>query len=94
MNIVHKAGNNNKNSYGLSRWKLPNTSYNTAYVPANAEPHIPIQGINIADVGTELFEEVRESYKQDKNCHILNSLIEKACKYTALENYLDDIWKI
>ncbi|MBW0477104.1 hypothetical protein O181_016819 [Austropuccinia psidii MF-1] len=93
MTIVHKAGNINKNSDGLSRWELCNTPVNPAYVPANAEPQILIEGINITDVGTELFEEVRESYKKDKNFHILTSLLEKACKDEALDNSLDDIWK-
>ncbi|MBW0498130.1 hypothetical protein O181_037845 [Austropuccinia psidii MF-1] len=63
MTIVHKAGNIHKNADGLSRWELNNTSENTAYVPKSAEPQIPTEGINITDVGTELFEEVRECYK-------------------------------
>ncbi|MBW0480666.1 hypothetical protein O181_020381 [Austropuccinia psidii MF-1] len=78
MTIVHKAGNNHKNADGLSRWELCNTPDNPAYVPANAEPQILIEGIKITDVGTELFEEVRESYKKDKNFHILTSLLEKS----------------
>ncbi|MBW0586508.1 hypothetical protein O181_126223 [Austropuccinia psidii MF-1] len=93
MTIVHKAGNIYKNAYGLSRWALPNKPYNPAYVPTSAEPQIPTEGINITDVGTEFFEEVRESYKQDKNCHILTSLLDKDCKDVALANSLDDIWK-
>ncbi|MBW0524088.1 hypothetical protein O181_063803 [Austropuccinia psidii MF-1] len=74
MTIVHKAGNIQKNADGLSRWVLANTPDNPAYVPLEAEPHIPIEGINLADIGTEFFEEVREAYKQNKNCHILTSL--------------------
>ncbi|MBW0549913.1 hypothetical protein O181_089628, partial [Austropuccinia psidii MF-1] len=61
MTILHKAGNIHKNADGLSRWTLPNTSDNPAYVPTSAEPQIPIEGIDIGDVGTEFFEEVRES---------------------------------
>ncbi|MBW0516653.1 hypothetical protein O181_056368 [Austropuccinia psidii MF-1] len=38
MTIVQKAGNIHKNSYGLSRWALPNTPDNPAYVPTGAEP--------------------------------------------------------
>ncbi|MBW0579740.1 hypothetical protein O181_119455 [Austropuccinia psidii MF-1] len=53
MTIVHKAGNIHKNADGLSRWELPNTPENPAYVPTSAEPHIPIEGINITDVGTQ-----------------------------------------
>ncbi|MBW0555998.1 hypothetical protein O181_095713 [Austropuccinia psidii MF-1] len=93
MTIVHKAGNIHKNSDGLSRWALPNTPENPAYVPIGAEPQIQIEGINIADVGTEFFEEVRDSYKLDKNCHILTSLLYKDCKDAALANSMDDIWK-
>ncbi|MBW0587432.1 hypothetical protein O181_127147 [Austropuccinia psidii MF-1] len=77
MTIVHKDGNIHKNADGLSRWALPNTLANPVYVTTSAEPQIPIEGINIKDVGTELFEEVRESYKQDKNCHIITSLLDK-----------------
>ncbi|MBW0474702.1 hypothetical protein O181_014417 [Austropuccinia psidii MF-1] len=79
ITIVKKSGNIQKNAYGLSRWALPNTPYNPAYVPETAEPQITIQGINNPDVGTELFEELRESYKQNNNFHILTSLIDKYC---------------
>ncbi|MBW0545064.1 hypothetical protein O181_084779 [Austropuccinia psidii MF-1] len=65
MTIVHKAGNIHKNAHGLSRWALPNTSENPDYVPTSAEPQIPIEGINITDVGTEFFDKARKSYKQD-----------------------------
>ncbi|MBW0570939.1 hypothetical protein O181_110654 [Austropuccinia psidii MF-1] len=77
MTIVHKAANIHNNADGLSRWELTNTPDNPAYVPTGAEPQIPIEGINITDVGTEFFEEVRDSYKLDKNCHIFTSLLEK-----------------
>ncbi|MBW0505843.1 hypothetical protein O181_045558 [Austropuccinia psidii MF-1] len=93
MTIVHKAGNIHKNSDGLSRWELPNTPKNSAYVPTSAEPQVPIEGINITDVGTEFFEEVRESYKQDNKCHILTAILDKDCKDASLANSLDDIWK-
>ncbi|MBW0574485.1 hypothetical protein O181_114200 [Austropuccinia psidii MF-1] len=93
MTIVHKAGNIHKNADGLSRWALPNTPDNPAYVPTSAEPQIPIEGINITDVGTEFFEEVRESYKQDKNCQILTALLDKDFKDVALANSLNDVWK-
>ncbi|MBW0526845.1 hypothetical protein O181_066560 [Austropuccinia psidii MF-1] len=93
MTIIHKAGNIQKNSDGLSRWALPNTPDNPAYVPTSAEPQIQIEGINITDVGTEFFEEVRESYQQDKNCHILTALLDKYCKDASLAKSLDYIWK-
>ncbi|MBW0520448.1 hypothetical protein O181_060163 [Austropuccinia psidii MF-1] len=93
MTIVHKAGNIHRNSDDLSRWELPNTPVNPAYVPTGEEPQIPIEGINITDVGTEFFEEARDSYKLDINCHILTSLLDKDFKDEALANSLDDIWK-
>ncbi|MBW0554878.1 hypothetical protein O181_094593 [Austropuccinia psidii MF-1] len=93
MTIVHKAGNIHKNADGLSRWALANTPDNPAYVPLEAEPQIPIEGINITDIGTEFFEEVREYYKQDKNFHIWTSLLDKDCKDTSLVNALDEVWK-
>ncbi|MBW0515862.1 hypothetical protein O181_055577 [Austropuccinia psidii MF-1] len=93
MTIVYKAGNIHKNSDGLIRWELVNTPDNPAYVPLEAEPKIAIEGIKITDIGTELFEEVRESYKQYKNCHILTSLLDKDCKDTSLVNALDEVWK-
>ncbi|MBW0505255.1 hypothetical protein O181_044970 [Austropuccinia psidii MF-1] len=93
LTIVHKAGNIHKNADGLSIWALINTSDNPAYVSTSAEPQIPIEGINITDVGTEFFEEVRESYKQDKNSHTLTALLDKDCKNASLANSLDDIWK-
>ncbi|MBW0563970.1 hypothetical protein O181_103685 [Austropuccinia psidii MF-1] len=93
MTIVHKSGKIHKNSDGISRWALANTPENAAYVPLEAEPQIPIEGIKITDIGTELFEEVRESHKQDKNCHILTSLSDKDSKDTSLVNALDEVWK-
>ncbi|MBW0512372.1 hypothetical protein O181_052087 [Austropuccinia psidii MF-1] len=93
MTIVHKAVNINKNSDGLNRWELANTTDNPAYVPLKIEPQIPIEGSNITDIGTDFSEEVRKSYKQDKNCHILTSLLDKDCKDTSLVNALDEVWK-
>ncbi|MBW0479247.1 hypothetical protein O181_018962 [Austropuccinia psidii MF-1] len=93
MTIVHKAENINKNSDGLNRWALANTPDNPAYVPLEAETQLPIEGINITDMGTEFFEELRQSYKKVKNFHILTSLIVKYCKDTALASSLDELWK-
>ncbi|MBW0584464.1 hypothetical protein O181_124179 [Austropuccinia psidii MF-1] len=86
MTIVHKAGNLHNISYGLSRWALANNPDNPTYVPLEAEPQIPIEGINITDIGTEFFEDVRESYKQDKCFHILTSLLDEDCKGKSLVN--------
>ncbi|MBW0531269.1 hypothetical protein O181_070984 [Austropuccinia psidii MF-1] len=77
MTIVHKSGNIHKNSEGLSIWALTNSPENPAYVPTSAEPQIKIEGIDIIDVGTEFSKEVRESYKQDTDCHIITSLLDK-----------------
>ncbi|MBW0528946.1 hypothetical protein O181_068661 [Austropuccinia psidii MF-1] len=93
MNIVNKAGNIHKNADGLSRWEFPNTPEIPAYVPTGAEAQIAIEGINITDFVTEFFEEVREIYRLDENCHILTSLLDKFCKDAALANFLDDICK-
>ncbi|MBW0495481.1 hypothetical protein O181_035196 [Austropuccinia psidii MF-1] len=93
MTIVHKSGNIHKNSDGLSRWELANTPDNPGYVPLEAEPQIPIEGINTPDIWNEFFEEVREFYKKDRNCHIWTSLLDKNCKDTSLVNALDEVWK-
>ncbi|MBW0542523.1 hypothetical protein O181_082238 [Austropuccinia psidii MF-1] len=93
ITIVHKSENIHKNADGLSGWELVNTPENPAYVPTSAEPQISIEGINTTDVGTEFFEEVRESYKQDKNCHILTALFDKDLKDAPLANSLDYICK-
>ncbi|MBW0571134.1 hypothetical protein O181_110849 [Austropuccinia psidii MF-1] len=61
MTIVHKPGNINKNADGLRRWELAKTPDNPAYVHLEAQPQILIEGVNITDIGTEFFEEVRES---------------------------------
>ncbi|MBW0550268.1 hypothetical protein O181_089983 [Austropuccinia psidii MF-1] len=93
MTIVHQSGKFNRNSDGLRGWALSNTLDTPTYVLLEAEPHISIEGINITDIGTESFEEVREYYKQEKNCHILTSLLDKDRKDTSLVNSLDEIWK-
>ncbi|MBW0542094.1 hypothetical protein O181_081809 [Austropuccinia psidii MF-1] len=65
MTIVHKDGNINKNEDGLSRWPLPNNIDNPDYLPEEASPQIPIEGISVTDLNTTFFEEVRNSYTQD-----------------------------
>ncbi|MBW0495472.1 hypothetical protein O181_035187 [Austropuccinia psidii MF-1] len=92
MTIVHKGGNIQKNADRLSRGEFANTTDNPAYVPLEAEPQIQMEGINITDTVTELFEEVRESYKEDRNCRILTSLLDKDCRDTSLVKELDEFW--
>ncbi|MBW0520181.1 hypothetical protein O181_059896 [Austropuccinia psidii MF-1] len=77
MTIVHKEGNIHQNADGLSRWELANTPDYQAYVPLEAEPQIPIERINITDIGNEFFEEVIKVSKKDKNLHILTYLLDK-----------------
>ncbi|MBW0538962.1 hypothetical protein O181_078677 [Austropuccinia psidii MF-1] len=93
MTIVHKDGNINKNEDGLSRWPLQNNLDNPAYVPEEASPQIPREGISFTDLNTTFFEEVRNSYTQDKNCSILCQLLTKNCKYNYLIHVLDEIWR-
>ncbi|MBW0524656.1 hypothetical protein O181_064371 [Austropuccinia psidii MF-1] len=91
--IVHKDGNIHKKEDRLSRWPLPNNSDNPAYVPEEASAQLPIEGISVTDLNTTFFEEVRNSYTQDKNCNILCQLLTKDCKDNSLIHALDEIWK-
>ncbi|MBW0541669.1 hypothetical protein O181_081384 [Austropuccinia psidii MF-1] len=77
ITIVHESGNIHKNADGLSRWTLANTPGNSAWVPQ--EEH-NIEGICVTDMGTEFFNQAKESYEMDKNCHILCQLLMKDCK--------------
>ncbi|MBW0521122.1 hypothetical protein O181_060837 [Austropuccinia psidii MF-1] len=62
MTILHKDGNIHKCLDVLSRLPLPNDIYNRDYVPEEAFPQIPIQGICFTDLNAIFFEEVRNSY--------------------------------
>ncbi|MBW0590445.1 hypothetical protein O181_130160 [Austropuccinia psidii MF-1] len=90
MTIVHKSGNIHKNADGLSRWALANTPDNPAWVPQE-EHHI--EGICVTDIDTEFFNQVKEIYKIDKNCHILSQLLTNDCKDPSLSSKLDETWK-
>ncbi|MBW0564566.1 hypothetical protein O181_104281 [Austropuccinia psidii MF-1] len=93
MTIVHKYGNIHKNVDGLSRWPLPNDTDTPSYVPEEASPQIPIEGISVTDLYTTFFEELRNSYTQDKNCSILCQSLNKNCKDNPLILALDELWK-
>ncbi|MBW0593234.1 hypothetical protein O181_132949 [Austropuccinia psidii MF-1] len=93
MTIVYKARNVHKNADGLSRWAVPKTPEIPAYFPENAEPQITIEGINITDVEIELFQEARDSYKQDSNFHILTYLLDKYLKDASWKKLLHNLWK-
>ncbi|MBW0526033.1 hypothetical protein O181_065748 [Austropuccinia psidii MF-1] len=88
MAIVHKAEDIHNNYDGLSRWELANTHDNPPYLYLEADSQIVIEGINITEIGTEVFEEVRYSYKKGRNYHISESLLDKDCKFSALVNSL------
>ncbi|MBW0538317.1 hypothetical protein O181_078032 [Austropuccinia psidii MF-1] len=93
MTIANKYENIHKNAGGMSRWPLPNSIDNPAYVPEKASPQIPIEGISVTDLNTTFFEEVRKSYTQDRNCSILCQLLTKDCKDNYLIHALDEIWR-
>ncbi|MBW0581421.1 hypothetical protein O181_121136 [Austropuccinia psidii MF-1] len=93
MTSVHKDGNIHKNGNGLSRWPLPNNIDNPAYVPEEAYPQIAIEGISVTYLNTTLFEEVRNSHTQEKNCSILCQLLTRDCKDNSLIHDLDEIWR-
>ncbi|MBW0557684.1 hypothetical protein O181_097399 [Austropuccinia psidii MF-1] len=92
INIVNKDGNIHKTSDGLSRWPLPNNTDNPAYVPEEASPEIPTEGISFKDFNTTFFEEVRNIYTQNKNCSILCQLLNNDCKNNSLIHALDEVW--
>ncbi|MBW0526304.1 hypothetical protein O181_066019 [Austropuccinia psidii MF-1] len=75
--IVQKSGNIYKNADDLSRWAPANTPEMPEWVPQE-ENHI--EGICVTEIGTELLDQVKESYKMDNNCHILCQLLIKDCK--------------
>ncbi|MBW0567647.1 hypothetical protein O181_107362 [Austropuccinia psidii MF-1] len=70
MTIVHKDGNIQKNADGLRIWPLLNNIDNPVYVPEEASPQVPLEGISVIDLHTTFFEEVRNSYTQDKKCKL------------------------
>ncbi|MBW0532322.1 hypothetical protein O181_072037 [Austropuccinia psidii MF-1] len=93
MTIFHKYGNIHKSADGLRVWPLKNNINNPAYVPEEASPQIPIEGYSVTDLNTTFFEEVRNSYTQDKTCIILCQLITKDFKDNSLTHALDGIWR-
>ncbi|MBW0471248.1 hypothetical protein O181_010963 [Austropuccinia psidii MF-1] len=92
MTIVHKDRNIHKNGDGIRKWPLPSEIDNPAYVPEEDFPQIPIEGISVADLNTTFFEEVMNSYTQDKNCNIIFQFLTKDSKDNSVIHALDDIW--
>ncbi|MBW0543279.1 hypothetical protein O181_082994 [Austropuccinia psidii MF-1] len=89
MTIFHKDGNIHKNADGLSRWPLKNNIDNPSYVPEEASPQIPIEGMSVTDWNTPFFEEVRNSSTDNKNCRILIKLINRYFEDNSLRHALD-----
>ncbi|MBW0465041.1 hypothetical protein O181_004756 [Austropuccinia psidii MF-1] len=77
----------------ILRWQISihdsNTPENPECVPQE-ENHIAV--IFVTDIGTELFNQAKEGYKMDKNCHILFQLLMKYFKVPSLSTKLDEIW--
>ncbi|MBW0537701.1 hypothetical protein O181_077416 [Austropuccinia psidii MF-1] len=69
--IVHKDGNIHKNEDGRSRWPLPNNIDNPAYVPEEASPQIPREGISVTDLNTNFSE---EDCKDNPMIHALDGI--------------------
>ncbi|MBW0520072.1 hypothetical protein O181_059787 [Austropuccinia psidii MF-1] len=67
-----------------------NTAENPAWAPQE-EHHI--EGICSKYIGTEFFNQAKESCKIDNNCHILSQLLLKDCKDPSLSSESDEIWK-
>ncbi|MBW0506571.1 hypothetical protein O181_046286 [Austropuccinia psidii MF-1] len=92
ITISYKDAKIQTNADGLSRWPLPDNIDNPAYVPEEASPQIPIEGISSTGLNTTSFEEVRNSYTQDKYFSILCQLLKKDFKDNSLIHALDKIW--
>ncbi|MBW0512231.1 hypothetical protein O181_051946 [Austropuccinia psidii MF-1] len=90
ITIAHKSGNIHKDANGLTRWALANTLEIPAWIPQE-EHHI--EGICVTDIGIEFFNQVKQSYKMNKNCNMLCPLLMKDCKDPSLSSKLDEIWK-
>ncbi|MBW0465903.1 hypothetical protein O181_005618 [Austropuccinia psidii MF-1] len=90
MAIFNESGNIHKNEAGLSRGALENTPENTEWVPQE-ENHT--EGICVTDIGTEFFNQVKESYKMEKKFHIFCQLLMKDCKDPSLSSKLDEVCK-
>ncbi|MBW0495912.1 hypothetical protein O181_035627 [Austropuccinia psidii MF-1] len=90
MTIAHKSGNIHKNVDGLSIWALENIPENPAWV-SQEEHHI--EGVYVTEIGKQFFNKVKESYKMEKNCHILFQLLMEYFKDPSLSSKLDEVWK-
>ncbi|MBW0585701.1 hypothetical protein O181_125416 [Austropuccinia psidii MF-1] len=55
-NIFNTDGNIHQTADGLSILPLPNNIENSSYIPEEASPQIPIEGISVTDLNTTFFE--------------------------------------
>jgi hypothetical protein len=94
MTIVHKEGNLHKNADGL-RHRLPllKNRDNPAYEQEKLTSSLPIMGINVTDLNEECLNDIRESYKQDRNFWMLLQLLGKYFTDKELSSRLEDEWK-
>ncbi|MBW0498458.1 hypothetical protein O181_038173 [Austropuccinia psidii MF-1] len=93
ISIEKKDRNIHKNADGISKWPSPNDIENTAYVPEEASPKTPIEGISFTGLNTTYFKELRKDYTHDNSCSILFQLINTYSKDNSLIHALDEIWE-
>ncbi|MBW0542598.1 hypothetical protein O181_082313 [Austropuccinia psidii MF-1] len=92
MTIAHKYGNIHRNADGLRKWPLPNDIDNPAYLPEEASPQIPIEGISVTDLNTTFFEQVRNIWKKsydEGRFHLLDGIIYHRTKHTCVMTVVD-----
>ncbi|MBW0489325.1 hypothetical protein O181_029040 [Austropuccinia psidii MF-1] len=88
--IVHKSRDIYENVDGLSRWALANAPETSEWVPRE-EYHI--EGTCVTDIDTEFLNKAKESYKLDRNFHILCQFLTKDFKDPPKSFKLNEIWK-
>ncbi|MBW0574512.1 hypothetical protein O181_114227 [Austropuccinia psidii MF-1] len=82
MTIVYKDGNIHKNAGGLSRWPLTNDIYNPAYVPEEASPYIPLEGINNSLI--HALDGVWKKPYDEGRFHLLDGICYHRTKHTCV----------
>ncbi|MBW0562081.1 hypothetical protein O181_101796 [Austropuccinia psidii MF-1] len=75
INIVSKAGNIHKNADGLSRWELPNTSENPAYVPTKKD-------FKDASLANSL-DDIRKTSYDNERFHLFDGILHHRSKNTC-----------
>ncbi|MBW0489227.1 hypothetical protein O181_028942 [Austropuccinia psidii MF-1] len=90
MNIVHRSGNIHNNADGLSKWALANTPKNPLWVPQEENC---TGGVFVTDIRTEFFNQVKEGFNMDNNCHILSKITMKDFNNPSISSKLYELWK-